>query len=88
MKKVLDNSRNICYSCRIKSETEIDMTDFEFKLEKFYKTAYSPLFETFVGIRKVRKDDRGEYIVDAHVAGTPKDDIHLFRVHELERFCL
>jgi len=64
------------------------MTDFEIKLEKFYKTAYSPLHETFVGIRKVRKDDHGEYIIDAHVAGTPKDEIHLFRVNELERFCL
>ena len=55
---------------------------------RLYKTAYSPLYETFVGIKNVRKDDRGEFILDCTVAGHPKDHIHLFRVHELERFCL
>ena len=53
-----------------------------------YKTAWSPLFEKYVGIKKVRKDDLGEYILDCHLAGEPEDNIIMFRVHELERFCL
>lgn len=53
-----------------------------------YKTAYSPVYEAYVGILGVRKDERGELIIDAHVAGTPEADVVAFRVHELTRYCL
>lgn len=53
-----------------------------------YKTAYSPLFETYVGIKSVREDDNGGYIIEAHVHGQPQDVIHLFRVQELTNYVL
>jgi hypothetical protein len=55
---------------------------------KLYKTAYSPLYETFVGIRHTHQDVFGEWIITAHVAGTPQESTALFRVCELERFTL
>jgi hypothetical protein len=61
--------------------------DFLKKLP-LYKTAYSPLYETYVGIVKVRYDDLGEPILDCRVAGHDADQITLFRVCELENFVL
>lgn len=61
--------------------------DFLKKLP-LYKTAYSPLYETFVGILKVRYDDLDGPILDCHVAGQSPEQITLFRVSELENFVL
>ncbi len=61
--------------------------DFLKKLP-LYRTAYSPLYETFVGIRKVWYDDLGEPILDCHVAGQDPGQSTLFRVCELENFVL
>ena len=55
---------------------------------RLYKTAYSPLYETFVGIRHVHQDVFGGLIITAHVAGLPEDETALFRENELERFVL
>jgi hypothetical protein len=60
---------------------------FEKKLP-LYRTAWSPLYETFVGIKKVRQDDTGRYILDCTIAGYPEDQIVLFRPEELERYVL
>lgn len=55
--------------------------------QQLYKTAYSPLFDCFVGIEHAHKDDLGSWIFrcfnkEAGLEG------HLFREHELQRFCL
>lgn len=63
------------------------MTDFEKKLP-IYKTAFSPTHDTYVGICGVFKDIMGRYIVEATVAGQPKDRLYIFRVEELTNYCL
>lgn len=51
-----------------------------------YKTAYAPLYRQYVGIDKVRTDERGELIFECHL---PNDDrTMLFRECELTNFCL
>ena len=61
------------------------MTDSFFKLCLF-KTAYSPVWERYVGIVKVRQDEDGVPIVEARIAYT--DTIALFRQNELTDYCL
>lgn len=51
-----------------------------------YKTAYSPTYESFIEIVKVRYDDMGEAIIHGRIPG--REDHVLFRVCELEKFCL
>lgn len=51
-----------------------------------YKTAFSPLYETYVEILKVREDGVGGHIIDGRVAF--KTDTVLFRPHELTDYCL
>jgi len=55
------------------------------KLE-LYKTAYSPLYETYVSIKSVYFDCNGNAVITAR----PIDLNHdvLFREHELDRYCL
>lgn len=53
---------------------------------KLYKTAYSPLYETYVGIKSVYYDSNDEAVITASVAGL--DGNFLFREYELERYCL
>lgn len=53
---------------------------------RMYKTAYSKTYESFVGIIKVHNDLSGEPIITARIPG--KEDYVLFRVCELEQFCL
>lgn len=52
-----------------------------------YKTAYSPLFQCFVGIQKAHTDVDGNFIFTCQ---NEKEGLsnHLFRETELERFCL
>lgn len=70
------------------------MNDFENPLSNFrkklhlYKTAFSPLYDTYVGIRKVREDKDGFPILDCTVAGMSEDVLVSFRPHELKSFCL
>ena len=52
---------------------------------KMYSTAYSPLYDCFVKIDKVRVDDRGELIFNC---SCEKFDLHYFRECELKRFTL
>ena len=55
--------------------------------ETLYKTAYSPLFECYVQIIKVRKDCRGEWLF--HCENIEEGLMnHLFRKSELSNFCL
>jgi hypothetical protein len=61
--------------------------DFLKKLP-LYKTAFSPLYETYVGIVSVYYDDAGEPIIAGRVAGHEPDRITLFRVCELDNFVL
>ena len=64
-----------------------EMADAHFYRKlRMYRTAYSPMYGTFVGIQKVRFDERGDYILDCHVVG--HEGTHMFRVSELERFGL
>lgn len=53
-----------------------------------YKTAYSPLYQTYVGINNVYYDVDGEPILSCRVAGHEPDRITLFRVCELDNFVL
>jgi hypothetical protein len=61
------------------------MTDSFFKLCLF-KTAYSPVWEEFVEIVKVRLDEDGVPLVEARVAYT--DMVCLFRQNELTNYVL
>ena len=49
-----------------------------------YKTAYSPLHQSYVQILKVRFDSLGEPIFDTLMDQRPM----MFRIHELTDFCL
>ena len=50
-----------------------------------YKTAYSPLFKTFVEIKKVRLDESGSVIIfDTLMEGREM----MFCLDELDDFCL
>jgi len=69
------------------SDFENPLSDFRKKLH-LYKTAFSPLYGTYVGIRKVREDTSGYPILDCTVAGMSEDVLVMFRPHELENFCL
>ena len=69
------------------SDFENPLSDFRKKLH-LYKTAFSPLYDTYVGIQRVREDEDGFPILDCTVAGWRKDILVSFRPHELESFCL
>jgi hypothetical protein len=69
------------------SDFENPLSDFRKKLH-LYKTAFSPLYDTYVGIRRVREDEDGFPILDCTVAGWRDDILVSFRPHELESFCL
>jgi hypothetical protein len=67
--------------------TAREMADVHFYRKlRLYRTAYSPVYRAYVGIKKVRVDSNGEYILDCHVDGY--EGTHLFRVRELERYGL
>lgn len=55
--------------------------------EKLYRMAWSPLFNCYVGIDHAWQDDRGEWIFRCSNEGEGLKD-HLFRAHELTKFCL
>ena len=55
---------------------------------KLYKTAYSPMYECYVGILSVYPDVDGVPIVKARLAGEPEGSYILFRTHELTNFVL
>lgn len=59
--------------------------DFEAKLH-LYKTAFSPLYNTYVVIEKVRKLSNGSYVLYCVVP--PKADMVLFRPYELTNYVL
>jgi len=69
------------------SDFENPLSDFRKKLH-LYKTAFSPLYDTYVGIQNVREDEDGFPILDCTVAGMSKDVLVLFRPSELKSFCL
>lgn len=52
-----------------------------------YKTAYSPLFEEYVGIVGVFQDVNGEFLFTGYLASEKSKEI-LFRESELDQFCL
>lgn len=56
------------------------------KIEMF-KTAFSPMYNCFVGIMKVRYDEDGKAIIHACLDGDEEKSV-LFRESELTRFCL
>lgn len=51
-----------------------------------YKTAYSKTYESYVEIISVRDDELGEPIITARIPG--RENYVLFRVCELDKFCL
>ena len=53
-----------------------------------FRTAYSPMYDKYVGIRSVYKDVDGKFIIKCHVADTPQSDHVLFRENELIKFSL
>lgn len=55
--------------------------------QKRYKTAYSPLFACYVTITHVYDDADGDVIFVGENK-TRGIENHLFREHELEKFCL
>lgn len=55
-----------------------------------YKTAFTPLHNSYVAIKKVRFDEDGNPILDCSV-WNDEEKIHwdcMFRVNELTNFCL
>lgn len=66
------------------TEDEKTDPDFDKKLHR-YKTAYCPLHKQYVRILLVRKDENGEFLIDAVMAdGTQM----VFRKFELESYVL
>jgi hypothetical protein len=59
-----------------------------FKKLYLYKTAFSPLHDRYVGIKKVQRDAFGGYWITAHVTGYPEYETYLFRPFELTMYCL
>lgn len=59
--------------------------DFEAKLP-LYKIAFSPLYNTYVGIEKVHKLSDGSYVLNCMVP--LKADMVLFRPHELTNYVM
>lgn len=53
-----------------------------------YKTAYSPLHDSYVSIKKVRYDDNGDAILDCLMLCDGAEIPMMFRVYELTRFVL
>lgn len=63
------------------------ISDAEIKSKlKFYKTAWSDTYNSYIEIVKLREDDRGEPIIHGRVPG--RDSHVLFRICELSQFCL
>lgn len=60
--------------------------DFDKKVY-MYKTAFSPLYDTYVGIKSVYKDDGDDFILSCTVVGYG-DRQFLFRDNELENYVL
>lgn len=60
------------------------------KLQKLhlYKTAFSPLYNAYVGIREVHQLDNGTVILYCNVVGLPDDQMIIFRPHELRDYVL
>ena len=59
--------------------------DFEAKLH-LYKTAFSPLYDTYVGIEGLRKLPDGSHILDCVVPFN--EALIMFRPHELTNFVM
>ena len=59
--------------------------DFEDKLH-LYKTAFSPLYGTYVGIKGLRKLPEGSYILNCVVPFN--EALIMFRPHELTNFVM
>ena len=53
-----------------------------------YKTAWSTVHETYVGLRSTWRDSDGVPVIEAHVLGTPDEETHLFRPTELINYVL
>ncbi len=56
--------------------------------EKLYRTAWSPLYGTYVSIAHAHTDDRGAWIFKCDGPPLSECNGHLFRAHELTDFCL
>jgi len=60
--------------------------------QELYKTAFSPIYNCFVGIIHAHQDSLGEWIYTCRLENSPADapvgNGILFRECELERFCL
>lgn len=76
---ILDLQSNMCHYSNMNMEN----------ITK-YKTAFSPLFGVYVVIDKIRQDSNGEYILHCSSNYNPNCILtnHLFRVDELNNFCL
>jgi hypothetical protein len=61
--------------------------DFCAKLP-MYRTAWSTVHETYVGLRAVWRDTDNVPVISAHVLGTPDEETHLFRPTELINYVL
>ena len=61
--------------------------DFVEKLT-LYRTAWSTIHETYVGLRAVWRDPNNVPVISAHVLGTPEEETHLFRPTELINYVL
>lgn len=62
--------------------------DFKAKLP-LYKTAYSPQFNAYVSLRKIKFDQSGEPLIYAVFEyDDPDDMVIVFRHHELTKYCL
>ena len=59
--------------------------DFEAKLP-LYSTAFSPIYDAYVGIENVRKLADGSYILDCVVPNT--EGLIMFRPNELTNFVM
>ena len=59
-----------------------------FEKLSLYKTAFSPLYNQYVGIIGVHLNDIGELIITAYLASTSKENCILFHPEELTNFVL
>jgi hypothetical protein len=67
---------------------EHDLSEFEYKLVNLYKTAYSPDFGNYVGIKNVFfNEDWHEWCIQATVAGKGSK-LYTFIPSDLQDYCL
>lgn len=51
-----------------------------------FRTAWSPLYDSIVNIKRVRKDEFGELILECSLPNDAEENVILFRTYELKDY--